>query len=793
MKTERKAEKGSKEREPKTEKKKISGRMITRGKGRPEDSLRKLANSKGYMARYKRASNGKIWIDPVQNDFSRSKHIVSSNSRPNRSRGKKSSLRKKSNKRKRRKKSSSKRKKRRKRTSKKVKKPKIVMTRDFGHQVTFSHEKTPPAKIYNINVSSNHSPRIFETSEVTPSPGRIKRKRIFGEESEYTESEEFETEEEQDSLSSPSNYGRRDRHVNSRSRSWSPDARKKLDYNWPDEKIKKGSVEEKNFNLKNQNQEPIFKIRQPTPENSDGELENSNNEKDPKNFYNSDRKTIFQNNSYLLKKFNNKKYQLANSDFPRNIYSTPANSDLINRHRKAKSALSNSPLDLFKRKECLEDETPISGFRSRKFGSSPWRQSYIEEKRRASNSKKDPNKKFECLAEYDNITKHLKIFNLKHAYHPKRWTKKKLLKETNEILDERALIQKKLRRKFKNMDSLTPEFHSFENFLTYFYSKKFNKNVQMYEKTILSLLYALETHRSDEIYWNVLAKLFKGMYTKRALFFLLLTREHILSYMKKLVGSGTSMELLDNKSFTISQCITMLKNVMMMYSGEHLEIFFIEEFFKIFMGKDSILIYDFIGGMVEIFLRLRKSGIDFEILDVNFTQKRKRDKSGLGYYPYGNIFGSHSVNCFLDIGEEVGLLPKRKNELKDDISWFKWSDYRNLKSSKSKKGIKGRINIIEHFSGNKARNLSRRRKSDYGPKFVQKTGQGYSKPLRSVRALNFDQFQDFQNSKERNNYLANLNKISETLDNNTLRMESSYIPSSTQKIHQKKHQKLKLK
>lgn len=73
-------------------------------------------------------------------------------------------------------------------------------------------------------------------------------------------------------------------------------------------------------------------------------------------------------------------------------------------------------------------------------------------------------------------------------------------------------------------------------------------------------------------------------------------REHILDYIKKLKGGLNVTDKLKSTSFTISQCLVLVKSsVKYIDEAEDVEIFFIEQFFKIGKPVAKIDSYDFLA------------------------------------------------------------------------------------------------------------------------------------------------------------------------------------------------------
>lgn len=151
---------------------------------------------------------------------------------------------------------------------------------------------------------------------------------------------------------------------------------------------------------------------------------------------------------------------------------------------------------------------------------------------------------------------------------------------------------------------------------------------------MIELLHSLETHKSNSLYLTVFSEIVQGVsYNRKDLVFFVVARDHIINYLKHLKGSTSSMLLIKSKSFNISQCLSMIKNIVKIYYTEEIEIFFIEHFFKYLNSPDygnggqrNVKIHNFIGILVGIFKGLRDSGLTFKDLLTDF-EERERSRS----------------------------------------------------------------------------------------------------------------------------------------------------------------------
>lgn len=150
------------------------------------------------------------------------------------------------------------------------------------------------------------------------------------------------------------------------------------------------------------------------------------------------------------------------------------------------------------------------------------------------------------------------------------------------------------------------------------------------------MIYSLEKHKSNSLYLSVFSEILQEKkYDKKDLIFFIIARDHIINYLKNLKGATSSLLLIKSRSFNISQCLSMIKNIVKIYYTEEIEIFFIEHFFKSLnsmspsqvtkdkTGQKNVIIHNFIGILVQIFRGLRESGLSFKDLLTDFEEREK--------------------------------------------------------------------------------------------------------------------------------------------------------------------------
>lgn len=144
------------------------------------------------------------------------------------------------------------------------------------------------------------------------------------------------------------------------------------------------------------------------------------------------------------------------------------------------------------------------------------------------------------------------------------------------------------------------------------------------------MMVSLEKHRASSIYLKAFSDIVKqGNSNRTDLIFFILSRDHIINYLKHLKGTTSSLLLIQSKHFNISQCLSMIKNIVKIYYTEEIEIFFIEHFFKHINNskseedKRNVKIHKFIGILLEIFKGLRESGLKFKNLLNDFEEREK--------------------------------------------------------------------------------------------------------------------------------------------------------------------------
>lgn len=75
----------------------------------------------------------------------------------------------------------------------------------------------------------------------------------------------------------------------------------------------------------------------------------------------------------------------------------------------------------------------------------------------------------------------------------------------------------------------------------------------------------------------------------------------------------------------VNQCIAIIKEIFMFFKGEHLEVFFIEEFFSqnAFQQIETISLGDFWVKMISVQVKMRRKGIDLDLININFNRRKK--------------------------------------------------------------------------------------------------------------------------------------------------------------------------
>lgn len=75
----------------------------------------------------------------------------------------------------------------------------------------------------------------------------------------------------------------------------------------------------------------------------------------------------------------------------------------------------------------------------------------------------------------------------------------------------------------------------------------------------------------------------------------------------------------------VNQCIAIIKEIFMFFKGEHLEVFFIEEFFSqnAFQQIETISLGDFWVKMISVQVKMRRKGVDLDLININFNRRKK--------------------------------------------------------------------------------------------------------------------------------------------------------------------------
>jgi hypothetical protein len=159
--------------------------------------------------------------------------------------------------------------------------------------------------------------------------------------------------------------------------------------------------------------------------------------------------------------------------------------------------------------------------------------------------------------------------------------------------------------------------------------------------------------------------------TETFLFFLM-AREHVLKFLRKIVGGMFTSKDIGQRYLNTKQCLKLIKDMVMMYQGDQVDIFFIDEFFKQTHSNDYILIRSFLVMLTNIYVKMVDSGLEPAMKPQ--VKLRKKKKSRKKFYPFGGPMDIHTYGCLFD--DETGKLQDRKkNGLKETVDWFLWSDY----------------------------------------------------------------------------------------------------------------------
>lgn len=160
------------------------------------------------------------------------------------------------------------------------------------------------------------------------------------------------------------------------------------------------------------------------------------------------------------------------------------------------------------------------------------------------------------------------------------------------------------------------------------------------------------------------------------LMFFLMVREHILQFLKKKLENDFREIDIIKRYLPIKHLLKIMKNILMMYEGEEMQIFFKEMFLE-YKGKEEFIrLGNFIVMLMEIYRKMKIAGYKPTTKTVPVPKKRKRDTKKGRFYPWGNPYDHHSFKC---LGEIHGHLQDRK-KTKGPVDWFLWSDYSKLET-----------------------------------------------------------------------------------------------------------------
>lgn len=159
-----------------------------------------------------------------------------------------------------------------------------------------------------------------------------------------------------------------------------------------------------------------------------------------------------------------------------------------------------------------------------------------------------------------------------------------------------------------------------------------------------------------------------------------MAREHILQFMKKkLEREFTPMDMI-KRYLPMKALISLIKNFLMMYEGDEVQIFFVNEFFNYTDEHEYIQASEFLVMMVEIYQKMLNTGLNPVPRKVKIPRKKAKNFNKGKFYPDGNPFDHHSFACLGAVhNNSHGHLQDRKKK-KDVVDWFLWSDYTKLES-----------------------------------------------------------------------------------------------------------------
>lgn len=152
--------------------------------------------------------------------------------------------------------------------------------------------------------------------------------------------------------------------------------------------------------------------------------------------------------------------------------------------------------------------------------------------------------------------------------------------------------------------------------------------------------------------------------TQEKFLFFLMAREHILNFLKKkLQKEFTPMDLV-KRYLPLKKLISITKNILMMYEGDEVEMFFINEFFNQTDGKEYIKASDYLIILLGIFEKMIEAGLTPipRTVKTGNQSGKKQFKKGR-FYPLGNPFDHHSFGCLGAIHSNAhGHLQDRKKK-----------------------------------------------------------------------------------------------------------------------------------
>lgn len=300
------------------------------------------------------------------------------------------------------------------------------------------------------------------------------------------------------------------------------------------------------------------------------------------------------------------------------------------------------------------------------------RKSLSRKQRRLLNE--DFYRKYEILTIYQSLISHLKLPKVHFGFRPKLWPNEKLKFTIEEILTQRASLQKKLyklryQKKEKHKFNLEC-LKSITSFLIDFVTDKFPKSKVTREKFILELLWSVENSKQDNLYIELFSLVLLEELDEKEFLFFLMCREHALGALRKQFPNEKiefRVQAYYDKKFSQQDCFEIIYNLVLNYEGDEIGDFFLQEFYSLsnIASRPSIKITDFLVYMVEVYKILLDQGMQPSLVKIPKSPKSKRYT--VKHYPYGNIYNNHTYKCL-----------KRDKGDNGNVNWFLWSDYSKM-------------------------------------------------------------------------------------------------------------------